>query len=184
MSRSLGARSLTTWPPMEILPPLISSRPASIRSSVDLPQPDGPTSTMNSPSPMSKLTPLITFVLPKAFSMFWNDTVAICDTPLVYPGAVGAVAPVERSETRELVPASDPSALDRACRQPADHVALERIIDRRRRQRVDESRRHQQLPRRIVGREEVAERDAQRDVGVLRQQQERVQVLVPRKQQR
>ena len=31
-----------------------SSRPAIARSSVDLPHPDGPTSAMNSPSPMSK----------------------------------------------------------------------------------------------------------------------------------
>ena len=49
--------------------------------------------------------------------------------------------------------------------RPADHVALERVVDRRRRQRVDEAGRHQQLPRRIVGGEEVAERDRQRDVG-------------------
>jgi len=43
--------------PMLIWPALISSRPAIIRSSVDLPQPDGPTSTTNSPSPMSMSTP-------------------------------------------------------------------------------------------------------------------------------
>jgi hypothetical protein len=35
---------------MEISPPLISSSPATMRSSVDLPQPDGPTMTTNSPS--------------------------------------------------------------------------------------------------------------------------------------
>ena len=39
-----------------------------MRSSVDLPQPDGPTSTTNSPSAMSKLMPWMTFVLPKDFS--------------------------------------------------------------------------------------------------------------------
>ena len=32
---------------------------------------------MNSPSWMSKLMPWITFVLPNAFSMFWNDTDAM-----------------------------------------------------------------------------------------------------------
>src|SRR4051794_40984413 len=37
-------------------PSLTSSRPASIRSEVDLPQPDGPTSTMNSPSSISRLS--------------------------------------------------------------------------------------------------------------------------------
>src|SRR5215213_10018642 len=40
-----------------IMSPLVmSSRPTIIRSSVDLPQPDGPTRIMNSPSAMSRLT--------------------------------------------------------------------------------------------------------------------------------
>jgi hypothetical protein len=42
---------------MAMVPAVISSRPASMRKSVDLPQPDGPTSTMNSPSAMSKPMP-------------------------------------------------------------------------------------------------------------------------------
>ena len=53
MSRSFGSTSLTTLSPMRISPPEIVSRPAIIRSAVDLPQPDGPTSTRNSPSSMS-----------------------------------------------------------------------------------------------------------------------------------
>ena len=60
MSRSFGITSLTTRPPIRISPEEISSSPAIIRSSVDLPQPDGPTSTTNSPSAMSTLTPCIT----------------------------------------------------------------------------------------------------------------------------
>jgi hypothetical protein len=47
-----------------MLPPVMSSSPASMRSSVDLPQPDGPTSTMNSPSAMSSEMPCSTFVDP------------------------------------------------------------------------------------------------------------------------
>src|SRR5262249_20499395 len=43
--------------PMEIFPPLTSSRPAIIRSSVDLPHPDGPTRTRNSPLSTSRSTP-------------------------------------------------------------------------------------------------------------------------------
>ena len=78
MSRSFDSTSLTTLPSIAIVPPVISSSPASIRSSVDLPQPDGPTSTTNSPSLMSKLTPCSTLVVPKVFSMFWNETVAMC----------------------------------------------------------------------------------------------------------
>src|SRR5262249_16104577 len=53
MSRSFGDSSLTTRPPIETVPPEMSSSPATIRSAVVLPQPDGPTSTRNSPSPMS-----------------------------------------------------------------------------------------------------------------------------------
>ena len=49
MSRARGARSVTSRSPITIVPSVTSSRPAIIRSSVDLPQPDGPTSTMNSP---------------------------------------------------------------------------------------------------------------------------------------
>jgi len=55
MSRSLGGRLLATRPPIEIVPEVISSRPAIERSAVDLPQPDGPTRTMNSPSLISRL---------------------------------------------------------------------------------------------------------------------------------
>ena len=37
---------------MVIVPSVTSSKPAIMRSMVDFPQPDGPTSTMNSPSSM------------------------------------------------------------------------------------------------------------------------------------
>src|SRR5262245_14738293 len=71
MSRSLGARSLTRLPSILISPPLTSSSPAIILSSVDLPQPEGPTSTMNSPSLISRSTPCRTCTLPKLFWTFW-----------------------------------------------------------------------------------------------------------------
>ncbi len=48
MSRSLGATSFMSLPSIVSSPPLISSSPAIMRSVVDLPQPLGPTSTMNS----------------------------------------------------------------------------------------------------------------------------------------
>ena len=54
MSRSLGCTLVTSRPPMEMLPSSMSSNPASIRSAVDLPDPDGPTSTRNSPSVTSR----------------------------------------------------------------------------------------------------------------------------------
>src|SRR4029079_11744056 len=54
MSRAFGGRSLTALPPTRISPSVISSRPATIRSALVLPQPDGPTKTMNSPSSISR----------------------------------------------------------------------------------------------------------------------------------
>ena len=53
MSRSRGGIALTTWSPIRTSPSLISSRPATIRSAVVLPQPDGPTKTISSPSAIS-----------------------------------------------------------------------------------------------------------------------------------
>src|SRR3954447_237463 len=50
MSRSFGATSLTTRSPIRTSPPLTSSRPATIRSEVVLPHPDGPTNTISEPS--------------------------------------------------------------------------------------------------------------------------------------
>src|SRR5688572_22283844 len=58
MSRSLDGRSLTIRSPMTISPEVISSRPATMRSVVVLPQPDGPTRTMNSLSRIVRLTSL------------------------------------------------------------------------------------------------------------------------------
>ena len=56
MSRSRGATRLITRSPMRISPSVIDSSPASIRSAVVLPEPDGPTSTRNSPSPASSVS--------------------------------------------------------------------------------------------------------------------------------
>ena len=64
MSRARGSRSFTTRPPMAMVPAVIASRPATMRSSVDLPQPEGPTMTTNSPSAMSIETPWMTCVGP------------------------------------------------------------------------------------------------------------------------
>src|SRR3954453_6360586 len=50
MSRSFGARSLTTSPPIFRSPSEMSSSPAIIRRAVDFPQPDGPTRIISSPS--------------------------------------------------------------------------------------------------------------------------------------
>src|SRR6476660_9069505 len=54
MSRSRDGTWLTTRSPIRTTPPEISSNPATIRRAVVLPEPDGPTRTMNSPSAMSR----------------------------------------------------------------------------------------------------------------------------------
>src|SRR5713226_4920571 len=64
MSRSRGGTSLTTLSPILISPSVTSSRPASMRRAVDLPQPDGPTRTMNSVSLISRLKSLTASVPP------------------------------------------------------------------------------------------------------------------------
>src|SRR5258706_4039698 len=55
MSRSRGATALTTRSPMRTSPSVIDSSRASIRSAVVLPERDGPTRTMTSPSTMSSV---------------------------------------------------------------------------------------------------------------------------------
>src|SRR5262249_37815685 len=49
----------TTFPPIVISPPVGCSRPATQRSVVVLPQPEGPSSTTISPAGTEKLTPSI-----------------------------------------------------------------------------------------------------------------------------
>src|SRR5690606_38096654 len=64
MSRSEGSTSFTTCPPMATVPLVTVSSPAIMRSRVDLPQPDGPTSTQKCPSGTSKVTPFTASTLP------------------------------------------------------------------------------------------------------------------------
>jgi hypothetical protein len=62
--RSAAGIAFTTSFPMAISPPVIGSSPAIIRRSVDLPQPEGPTKTQNSPSATSRSMPLMTSTAP------------------------------------------------------------------------------------------------------------------------
>src|SRR5690348_7284878 len=135
MSRSFGRTLLTTRPPIAISPSLISSSPAIIRSSVDLPHPDGPTSTQNSPSAMATSTPRMTCVCPNH----------LC-TPVM---STDAIAPDSRPLRRSSAPRRFPRpAYDRVIRPaglpPRDDVLrrlppqlllrLDRIERRMRRQ--------------------------------------------------
>src|SRR5262249_27441641 len=77
MSRSLGGTSLTTSPSTAISPSLISSSPAIMRKVVDLPQPDGPTSTTNSLSAMSRSMPRTASVSSKRLTTLRSETCAM-----------------------------------------------------------------------------------------------------------
>src|ERR671918_1946702 len=55
--RARGGRPLTTLPPISTSPAVASSSPAIVRSSVVLPQPEGPSRTRYSPSPVPRSTP-------------------------------------------------------------------------------------------------------------------------------
>ena len=70
MSRLDGCSPATSLPAILISPPLIGSRPAMVLSSVDLPQPDGPTSTRKPPCSISSETSLRMRAEPKDFSRF------------------------------------------------------------------------------------------------------------------
>src|SRR5581483_223054 len=54
MLRSIGAIPLTRSSPIQTSPLVGSSSPAAIRSTVVFPEPEGPTTTMNSPSAISR----------------------------------------------------------------------------------------------------------------------------------
>src|SRR6478609_8667019 len=100
-SRSLGGTLFTTRSPMRISPDVMFSRPAIIRSRVDLPHPDGPTSTTNSPSRISTDTPCRIWVAPNALRTSRHVTLANSHLPLcivflaLYTG--GGAAPQETS---------------------------------------------------------------------------------------
>ena len=81
MPRSAGSTSFITLPPMAMSPPLMSSSPAIILKSVDLPQPEGPTKTTNSPSATSMFAPCTTSKLPKRFMTLVRVTAAIALLP-------------------------------------------------------------------------------------------------------
>src|ERR1700744_1313655 len=90
MSRSLGWTLLTTRSPIEIVPEVMFSSPASIRSKVDLPQPDGPTSTTKAPSSIGIDTPFRTSKPPNDLrtSRICTEDIQILPTKKHDPGTL------------------------------------------------------------------------------------------------
>src|SRR4029453_15582881 len=88
MSRALGGRSVTSRLSMVIEPSPTASKPATQRRSVDLPQPEGPTRTRNSPSRMARLMSCSTRTGPKDFCRLAISIAAILLPPaLLIPQA-------------------------------------------------------------------------------------------------
>ncbi len=67
-SRSPGSLLVTSAPSISTRPPLTDSSPAMMRSAVVLPEPDGPSSTKNSPGSMARSMPCSTVVVPCRFT--------------------------------------------------------------------------------------------------------------------
>src|SRR5580693_6595088 len=99
MRRCAGGSAVTSLPPMKMWPPDTCSRPAIKRSVVDLPQPDGPSSTTSEAAAASKLTLSTARVAPQALLTFRTE---ICDTgsprerPVTMPINHCIVKPVRR----------------------------------------------------------------------------------------
>src|SRR5664280_1923343 len=79
MSRSFGWTLFTTRLPIDMVPDVMFSSPASMRSSVDLPQPDGPTRTTKAPSSIGTVTPCRTSNPPNDFrtSLICTDAIEL-----------------------------------------------------------------------------------------------------------
>src|SRR5215211_2594226 len=132
MSRCCGGLSVTSTSPIEIAPSVTSSSPAIIRSSVDFPHPDGPTSTTNSPSWISR------------------STASTAKTPFLYTFVTSS----SRMPLTSLPRSPLASAFVRAERQAADEVPLQREEDGNSRQRDQHRRRRDQV---VVGEEDTLE---------------------------
>src|SRR5256885_3482373 len=100
MCRSRGGRSETSRSPMRTVPPSIRSRPARHRSSVVLPQPDGPSRTMNSPSRTRRATSLRAIVFPKTLRTDSNATLDMFSSPTRSPKIEQVLAHEEDEEER------------------------------------------------------------------------------------
>src|SRR3954452_589724 len=135
MPRSFGGTSLTTSPPIMMSPPEMSSRPAIIRSVVDLPQPDGPTSTTNSWSAISRSMPRTASTSSYRFITLRNVTSAMSSTLCRTGGQAGnVIVHQERVDDQRRGGAEQGAGHDLA---PVEDVALD--------QRGDDADRQHQL---------------------------------------
>src|SRR2546421_2207023 len=115
MSRSFGGTSLTIRSPILRSPAEISSRPAIIRRLVVLPQPDGPTRTMNSPSLIARFRSLTARTSPY-FLVTWSKVTVDMRAPhsTGHRGSLHPAAILRRGRTPYEEPARVPGSYHRA----------------------------------------------------------------------
>src|SRR5215218_6726483 len=115
MLRSIGGTELTTEPPMTTSPDVASSSPAVMRSTVVFPEPDGPTTTMNSPSSISRSRSSTATVPPgNTFLSSWYSILATSlppARPVRDQVAVPQGAPLRDAPLRLEVDEHDPEPL-------------------------------------------------------------------------
>src|SRR3954469_2259243 len=145
MSRSFGGTSLTTSPPIMISPSVISSSPAIIRKVVDLPQPDGPTSTTNSWSAISRSMPRTASTSSYFLTTLRNVTSAMSSTLCRAGGQAGnVIVHQERVDDQRRCGAEQGAGHDLA---PVEDVALDQRGDDadRQHQLIGRGREHQRV---------------------------------------
>src|ERR1700730_17814077 len=124
MSRSIGGNSLMTLSSIRIRPNVIDSSPATIRNVVVLPQPEGPTSTMNSLSRISRFTSLTACTSSYILFKFRIRTRAIASS-LHGTGETGdVILDEERVDHRHRDRAEQRA---RHQRPPKEHVAADQL---------------------------------------------------------
>src|SRR5713101_1312130 len=147
-SRSLASTSLTTRSPIVIVPAVGSSSPAIMRSAVDLPQPDGPSTTRNSSSAMS-IDKSSTAVTPSNCLETWSSAtrpMAVCSS-LVGTRSGGRIFPLRRSPEHEQE--------QRRADDPDDRGDNERLLG------LERNREVEGMVERPLARPEGAERDGE-----------------------
>src|SRR3954465_789577 len=161
MSRSFGARSLTTSPPIFRSPSEMSSSPAIIRRAVDFPQPDGPTRIISSPSRIWRLM-CLTASKPSGYRLTTSSN------------SISAIS-------RLLL-----SALDRARGQASDDALLEEQHEEDQRNRDDDGCRRDRPQGQLELRRAGEERDRRRHGTRARRRGQRdgEQELVPHADER
>src|SRR5882724_8783064 len=76
-TNSPAAASLTTLPPITMLPVSLRSRPATMRKVVVLPQPEGPSSVTNSPCSIERSMPSTAFTSAKCRPTSCSETLGM-----------------------------------------------------------------------------------------------------------